>query len=167
MQCFDQCVCRQCLLLCLSLGFFPGRKKAWGESCPPSNHRSNFESLRCIARLQQYLITPSKHITEALLETDALRPDLVSFLSVPVWEIQCYVSAPFFCSPGQHFFKDLFVRKCDRYCERRRQRLAVENIRWRPAGVVTRKRRHPSLGAWENTNQPVKGEGRPPREGAG
>lgn len=96
MQCSDQCVCRQCLLICISLGLFPGRKKACGESYPPVNHRSNFESLRCIARLQQYLITPSKHITEALLETDALHPDLVSFLSIPVREIQCYVSVLFF-----------------------------------------------------------------------
>ena len=62
-------------------------------------------------RLQQFLITPSKHITEALLETDALHPDLVSFLSVPVWEIQCYVSAPFFCSPGQHYFLKICLFK--------------------------------------------------------
>ena len=61
MQCSDQRVCRQCPWLCLSLGLFPGRKRVCGESYPPINHRSNFESLRCVASLQQYLITPSKH----------------------------------------------------------------------------------------------------------
>ena len=40
----------------------------------------------------------------------------------------------------------------------------VEDIRWRPACVVTRNGRLPSLGARESTNQPVEGEGRPPHE---
>ena len=61
-------------------------------------------------------------------------------------------------STCQHYTQTNKAR-CDRCCERRKQGLEIENNRWRPTCVVTKKRRYPSLGAKENWSQLGEGRG--------
>lgn len=96
MKCFDQLVCRQCLLLCLPAGSSPQSKEGLEKSYRPSNHKRDIESPRSITQLPPHTIKCSKHMTKALLGVGALDPDLFSFLSMSVLENRVYVSVPFF-----------------------------------------------------------------------
>lgn len=103
MKCFDQWVCRQCLLLCLSAGCFPRSKKHLGEELPINQLQKQLQKMLKVwhvTKLHQYIIKQNKHITETLLGAGT---SIFSFLC-HFLENKCCVAAPFY-SPEQHFLK--------------------------------------------------------------